>query len=42
MVDQLMEQSVVGPARFEDLQRAFTLDVRETDHECTFEAATCN
>jgi hypothetical protein len=33
MVDQLMEQSVVGPARFEGLQRAFTLDVREKDHE---------
>jgi hypothetical protein len=42
ILDQLVEESVVGPASLEGFRRAFTLDVRETDHESIVEAVTCN
>jgi HSP20 family protein len=39
MLNRLVEESVVGPARLEGVRRAFPLDVRETDHEYIVEAA---
>jgi HSP20 family molecular chaperone IbpA len=42
VLDRLVEESVVGPARLEGFRRAFTLDVRETDHEYIVEAAICS
>jgi hypothetical protein len=42
ILGRLVEETVVGPARLEGLRRAFTLDVRETDHEYIVVAAICN